>query len=175
MLFPLSKCHSVTRFFIPHLGWLLAMAIMVSASFAGEVYKWTDADGRVHFGDKPGGAQSESVQIKSSPVAPQTAGPALEAERRERTARLLNEYAVERSEREVAKAKAQAALTERRQACTAARRELAELEQTPYLYTRDEKGAKVILPASDLRKERALVTTRVQELCKGDAIAPNPR
>ncbi len=164
-----------TRFFIRHLGWLLAIAIMVSASFAGEIYKWTDADGRVHFGDKPGGAQAQAVQIKSSPAAPDTTGPALEAGRRARTARLLNEYAVERSEREEAKAKAQAALNERRQACAAARRELAELEQTPYLYTRDELGAKVILPASDLRKERALVTARVQELCKGDAAAPNRR
>ena len=29
--------------------------------FAGEIYKWTDAEGNVHFGDKPDGARSERV------------------------------------------------------------------------------------------------------------------
>ncbi len=151
------------------------MAIAVSASFGGEVFKWTDADGHVHFGDKPGGAQAESVRLRASPVAPAATGEALEAGRRERTARLLNEYAVERSEREEAKARALGALTERRRRCTAAQRELSELVQTPYLYTRDEKGAKVILPVSDLRKQRAELSVRVQELCKGDAVTPAQR
>ncbi len=35
-------------------------------AFAGEVYKWTDADGRVHFGDRPPeGAPAQEIRIRS--------------------------------------------------------------------------------------------------------------
>lgn len=140
-----------------------------SAAIAGEVYKWKDADGRVHFGDKPDGTRAESVELRPSQSAPQGKGPELEAARRERTARLLNEYAVERSEREEARAKAQAATAERRQRCTEARREQVELEHSAYLYTRDDEGNKQILPDSELRQKRAKVVALAQALCKGEA------
>jgi glutaredoxin len=41
-------------------------AVCSSAAFASGVYKWTDADGRVHFGDRPpADAAAEEVKIYS--------------------------------------------------------------------------------------------------------------
>lgn len=41
-------------------------AVCSSAAFATGVYKWTDADGRVHFGDRPPeGAAAQEVKIRS--------------------------------------------------------------------------------------------------------------
>ena len=148
--------------------WWLSLFTATAAS-AGEVYKWKDADGRVHFGDKPVGTRAESVELRPSHSAPPGVGPELEAARRERTARLLNEYAVERSEREEARAIAQAATAKRRQRCTEARREQVELEHSSYLYTRDDNGNKQVLPDSEIRQERAKMAALTQALCKGDA------
>jgi len=136
---------------------------------AVEIYKWIDAEGSVHFGDKPSSREAEIIHLKPAPAAPATGGPEHEAARRERTQRLLNEYAAERSEREEAKAEKAAALAEQRARCAAARREKADLEQSAYLYTRDEAGNKQILPDTEFRKEHARLDAQVAELCRGAA------
>ena len=47
---------------------MLAVSVVVCApcAFAGDVYKWTDVDGRVHFGDRPpDGAPAQEIRIRS--------------------------------------------------------------------------------------------------------------
>ena len=44
----------------------VSLALACAAASAGEVYKWKDKDGRVHYGDRPKDAQAESVTINSS-------------------------------------------------------------------------------------------------------------
>ena len=47
---------------------LLAMLVYVPASMAGAIYKWKDANGRVHIGDQPpqaSGAEQISVRINT--------------------------------------------------------------------------------------------------------------
>lgn len=135
---------------------------------AVEVYKWTDAEGRVHFGDKPSGAAAETIHLKSAPKTAD-AGPETEAARRERTQRLLNEYATERGEREEIRARKAAELAKQKEDCSAARREKADADNSAYLYTRDENGDKQILPDVELRKERARLAAKVAEVCRGVA------
>jgi hypothetical protein len=43
----------------------VSLALACAAASAGEVYKWKDKDGRVHYGDRPKDAQAESVTIDS--------------------------------------------------------------------------------------------------------------
>lgn len=47
-------------------GFLIALCITGTAT-AGGVYKWTDAQGNVHFGDKPPDARAEHVQTDDAP------------------------------------------------------------------------------------------------------------
>jgi len=42
------------------------LAFACAAASAGEVYKWKDKDGRIHYGDRPKDVQAESVTVKSS-------------------------------------------------------------------------------------------------------------
>src|SRR5210317_1699840 len=37
-------------------------------AIAGDIYKWVDADGNVHYEDRPIGAQSERLDIQSRPT-----------------------------------------------------------------------------------------------------------
>jgi hypothetical protein len=41
----------------------LSLALACAAASAGEVYKWRDKDGRLHYGDRPKDAQAESVTV----------------------------------------------------------------------------------------------------------------
>lgn len=70
---------------------VLFAALACTAAFAGDVYKWKDSDGHVHYGDKPktGG---ESVEIRgqasSDDVAAASGDPATAAECQRRKAKL---------------------------------------------------------------------------------------
>ena len=52
-------------------GVLLTLCLFTGLS-AAEVYRWTDADGKVHFGDKPpaGGAAPETEVIDEESLSP---------------------------------------------------------------------------------------------------------
>jgi hypothetical protein len=40
--------------------WILALSLVTAAASAGDVYKWKDKDGKVHYGDRPNpGAEAE--------------------------------------------------------------------------------------------------------------------
>jgi len=41
----------------------LSLILACAAASAGEVYKWRDKDGRLHYGDKPKDVQAESVMV----------------------------------------------------------------------------------------------------------------
>src|SRR5690349_7634835 len=55
---------------------VLCAALACATAGAGEVYKWKDKDGRVHYGDKPktGEAQEVMVAPDSDTGAPAAAG-----------------------------------------------------------------------------------------------------
>ena len=57
------------------IGLLLSLA-----AHAGEMYKWTDAQGRTHYSDKPPPGQLEGVEQRELPKAADTAKPEPEPE-----------------------------------------------------------------------------------------------
>jgi hypothetical protein len=62
---------------------LCLLALMFQGAQAGELYKWTDAQGKVHFSDKPpkpSVGTAKTVEVKAPPVS--------EAQRLEAEARL---------------------------------------------------------------------------------------
>jgi len=79
---------------------IIASAILISSSFsissyAGKVYKWTDENGVIHYGDKrPGGTQTETLRVEShsssARTSPQDQLKALE-EQQERASMAENE------------------------------------------------------------------------------------
>lgn len=59
-----------------HGGVLLMVLLAASAAQAG-VYKWTDANGRVHYSSSPPpGGQAEQVRIRSAPASSEADTPA---------------------------------------------------------------------------------------------------
>jgi len=139
---------------------------VVSASgiaFANDIYKWTDADGNIHYGDRPtGDATEERMVIASSATNPAKV-----------QARAESRYATKKPAEAAGAAepqgpsedelKAQAAV--RKQKCDTYKARLQKFVQSRRLYKQDENGERVYLDEDQTQAARERVENQVQEYC----------
>ena len=119
-----------------HTGRLLALALLVSCASAGaDVYRWTDAEGRTHYGDRPPAEGAEKIVEPPPPSAlsPEEANAKLDAIRAQREA-----AAEERAKAKEEQAKTDAKRKQRAQECASARRQLDSMRAAQRV--RDEQG-----------------------------------
>ena len=134
----------------------LALALALASAVAtGEVYKWVDADGNVHYGDRP---PATEVDARSLSLPPAPAEEPDQARRSLKQRRLLEAFEAERNQRDQAEAEALAARRERARDCKNARRELARFERANIVYTSDASGARIYM--SD--EERHIATANAR-------------
>jgi hypothetical protein len=127
------------------------------------VYRWVDEDGKVHFGDRPGSAESaEEVTVKQEKSAAQPVPG--EANREQTRQRLLERYEQERMEKKAAAEQRKTEQARRKRNCAIARDRLKVYQQSA-LYDIDENGERVFL--SDAERKQALAEARkdVKQWC----------
>ncbi len=142
-----AKARSANSALMRRAGTALVLGVLAATTAptdATEVYRWVDADGRVHFGDRPRQADAEAVDI-----APPVRGGGISRQRRQRTLRLLEAYAAEREERAVARREEAAREAERRTKCEQARTRRYRYEHAQRIVRRDEDGNRVVLDGED--------------------------
>ena len=133
------------------------------AAVAGDIYKWVDEDGNVHYGDKPAGAQSERLAIQSRPTDPARIAAQVQARQ---------EAAAQEREAEEAAAAAgpseeelQAQAEQRRQACEQSRANLQRMVQSRRLYREDDNGEREYLNEAEMQATRQRVEDEISEFC----------
>jgi hypothetical protein len=141
----------------------LATAITAGAS---EIYKWTDADGNVHYGDRPAGeyaGSTERLYIVSRPTNPSQVQAMVDArhERQETAAEAREKKAEE--EKSYSAKKAEAA--DRAKQCASARDSLQKYIQSRRLYRLDESGERVYLDEQQMQEARNRMQAQVEEYC----------
>jgi hypothetical protein len=132
----------------------VTVGILLAALATGagaEVYRWTDAEGRVHYGDRPS-AGSQSVPVGSGAATGQP--PTNDAERLQRQQRMLDAYRQEREEKQQAEAKRKADDAERERNCAHGRDVLARYERSSGIYEPQADGTRRYL--SEAEKESAI-------------------
>jgi len=127
---------------------ILACSVLLALSTgatAGQIYKWVDAQGNVHFGSQPPeGQQAAEVNPNitqpklSSEKKPQAAAPAEDSEQESIDAKVKEDVAKQEAER--------------KQYCENARTNLAQLENNPRV--RIEDGGEVRRIDENERQER---------------------
>jgi hypothetical protein len=133
------------------------LVLTLASTFAtAEVYKWVDAHGNVHYGDRPPAA---GVDARSMPLPPAPAEDADHERRSLKQRRLLEAFEAERAERDRAETEAAVARAARAQKCESARRQLARFERANIVYTTDESGARAYM--SDGERREAAANARV--------------
>ncbi len=136
-----------------HLFMLLLLCIGGMPASA-EVYQWTDAEGRVHFGDRPPSSGARTVQLPetSTPAAPTP------AERLEKQRALLRAFDEERRQDRDVQDKARQDAAERQRNCIEARDRLQSYERSSGIYGLDAQGERVFL--DDAQREQFMVERR---------------
>ncbi len=133
---------------------MLAMATAGTA-MAGDIYKWTDEDGNIHFGDKPIGEQPERLAIQSKPTDP--AKIQAMAQARSQSAAKAAEEAATAEPEGPSPEELQAEADERSQKCTTYRAQLQQYVTSRRLYREDESGERVYLDEGEMLAAREQV------------------
>jgi hypothetical protein len=125
---------------------------LASAFATADVYKWTDAHGAVHYGDRPPGTGTDARSVTLPPA------PAKDADHGQRSLkrqRLLEAFDAQRAEKERAATKSAAVKRARRDQCEKASRELARWERASIIYTENDNGTRVYMSDEERRKTTA--------------------
>jgi hypothetical protein len=120
---------------------------------AGEIYKCTDARGKVHYGDRPCGDNARVFVPKGAP--PADAGV---EQRRHKTRRLLDALAEERRQAQQADREQRAEREKRQLNCQRARARLRQYSEASALYHVDEDGNRTVF--SDAEREASTQEAR---------------
>ncbi len=143
---------------------LAAAAVAFSASaLAGDVYRYTDADGNVHYVDRPSGDPSEQrLAIKSKPTDHSVVQARVQARV---DARNSVRDAAAAAPEQPSPQQARAERDKRQQECQSYRARLERFVQSRRLYREDEQGERVYLDEEQTRAARDRVEQQIQEHC----------
>ena len=125
---------------------LLLLILLCHGAAAAEVYKWKDADGHVHFGDRPSGPEAESVTIRSGPAA------AANEHSSERLRQVLDGFTKDRQARDASRVAAQAAADKRELACTRAKERQRSAQRANFLFEYTPKGERRVLEGDEYQR-----------------------
>lgn len=141
----------------------LAALLASGLAVAGEIYKWTDDDGNVHYEDRPtGDMQFERLDIVSNSTDNSIVQARLTANREARdAARQVASEAPPEMTREEIRAEQQ----KRKDECQKYRNQLQSFLRSQRLYSEDEAGDRAYLSEDEVMAARARVEGQIQEYC----------
>lgn len=137
---------------------LLLCLLLVPGLAAAEIYRWTDANGQVHFDQRPAASGAEQIEVKPQVVERDQ----LTREREERTSRF---YQARREEQAQASAAAAQQQAEREAECRKLRSTLADIAEGPTYYQVAADGQRNYLSDKELDTARRQLRDRVSERC----------
>jgi len=143
---------------------LLWLGCTAAPLAAGTVFKWRDANGRIHYGDRPpanAASRSQRVPISTRPETDPNGD-----QRRALRNRLLKSYAHERAAKRAERAKRNAAKEQNEAACARVRSRLAALQQAGGIFQTTADGQRIYF--TDAQRARLMRETRdaVRQHCE---------
>jgi len=142
---------------------IILFLLCVQSVTAGELYRWVDAEGRVHFGDRPPAeAQAESVgdQLKpvngATPISDRSPSQPVSVRQRE-----LN---IDREYRERKRAEQARAAQQQQAACAEARRQLKILQGPVYFV--DNEGKTSTISERERQQQARALEAKVLRICR---------
>ena len=146
------------------LGCAVMALTFAGGATASEIYRWVDADGNVHYGDRPSGASTEQrLQLTYA----RTDGSAVDKRVK---ARLDAKAARDEADAEAEKAAQEAAeqaeiAAEQQKACESARARLETYRTAPRLYRSDDDGERVYLDDEQRQAASLKIEQQISEFC----------
>ena len=144
--------------------WFLIIMTVFASTSTAEIYRWTDDNGQVHYGQRPAGDHAQRLEIRTESPATSSVQP-VEAERRARQQRLLDAYEYEREQK--AQQAARAAHEARQQAvqCEQLRNQLRRLDYGGPIYFQTEGGERRYLDDDQRAAEITRLGSAYRKAC----------
>jgi hypothetical protein len=133
-------------------------------ALASEIYKWTDAEGNVHYVDRPTGDPTEQrMSVISSRTDSASVRANVQARLERQAGRAEARSQAEEAEKKAADAKAEQ--EQRQKQCAMYRARMESYLQSQRLYREDASGERVYLDEDEILAARAKVQDKIQETC----------
>jgi hypothetical protein len=140
---------------------LISTVLTASGAAAGQLYKWTDANGRVQYSDtKPTGAKAEPMRSVSPPADPAAAG-ANYSEKEQ----AFKKRRLEAAEQDQKVAQEAGDKARKEENCRRAKSALASLENGGRFYETDEKGERKYLEQDRIDSEKERLRSNLAANC----------
>lgn len=133
-------------------------------SFAGKIYKWTDSDGNVHYGERPPGKKAEQIKVRKGPANP--APTKKPSSQYDSTKKLLDSIEKDRKDKKEADAKAAAEQERRAKNCSNAKKRVAGLKLGGRQYVMTEDGERNYLDEAAIQQRLNEAQQAVNKWCK---------
>ena len=142
----------------------IAAMTVPMGGMANEIYKWTDADGTVHYEDRPTGAPTEvrlDITYRSTDrsAVQQRIQSRVDAQTAREEARSIAEAAKQEAAEDAA------AEEQRSDRCNRARARLESHLQARRVYRTDDKGERVYLDDAQRQEARQKAEEQIAEFC----------
>ena len=143
---------------------VLSAAALTTSAFAGEIYKYVDDQGNVHYLDRPTGESGEErMDITYSGTS--SAAVSAQTKRRQDYMEALDEARGEKASRREAEAQARAELEARAAKCQENRSRLESYLQAHRLYRENDAGEREYLDDEQILEARRKAEEAIQETC----------
>ena len=155
--------HPLYRHLILALSLLILTVTLVTLPVpqAADIFKWTDEQGRVHYGDRPEGQQVVQIITTSGPAQDPTHGQRLQQQRQ-----LLEMIEEDRQKFKQARTDEKAARAIRQANCDRTRTRLAEMQNARFIYVESKDPDNPhILSERDTAKALATANHDVELWC----------
>jgi len=141
----------------------LAALLASGMAVAGEIYKWTDNDGNVHYEDRPtAGTEIERLDVRSSNTDNTIVQARLDQDRKARDA--ARQVASE-APPEMTKTEIRAEQEERQERCQYYRDRLGAFLSSRRVYEENAAGEKTYLDDDEILAARSAVEEEINEYC----------
>lgn len=141
----------------------LAAGSALGAEGGTTVYRWTDDNGRVHYGSHPLVDNAEVVQMENAPLSEDSARD--EVERRRQRQKVLDAYQREREFKQADQAKAMHAKNERAKRCRQLQSYWRFLGLQRRLFIKEEGGERHYLNEQERAAEKERTRQAMQRAC----------
>ncbi len=141
----------------------LSLLSATGGALAGKIYKWTDSEGNVHYGERPPTSQAREINLPKAPPSSRAtpAGNSLQE-----TNKLLDTLQKERQQKAEKKAAAEKERKAREANCSRAKRRLAAYTIGGRIYEIDDQGERSYLGDAEIEKRRLAAQQEVDKRCK---------
>ncbi len=138
-------------------------------AYAGDIYKWTDDEGTVHYGERAPSNGAKVTKIRSAPKSSQdgeSVSPSRKADPRIQRDKMIQALQGDRLAREEKKQKQKEINNKLKMQCAQVKDTLRRYKNSNSLYKLDADGKRYALPESEKQQEIIRMLDEMKKHCK---------